>query len=590
MNNKINILRGTLALGAIFFVFDQFNNYSPLSFRDNSNLQRRLQSDIDDFGIFAEGRCKDASQQDYKLILYAEGIVPSKEDCADLCGPYDYCVGFSYGETKADCTLHFTYVDPNDYFSGNNMPIIFGPFAPYPGFCLNNFPGTGPISSTGVPFYSTDAVCFEKGSPTPGNLNKLTHYSALGGGGCVDINGNSYDYVGINLGSYGTPEICAEKCDLHDNSIGFEHNSVTHRCRCLFNDQDLPSPLPLYVDPSEPSTNGLAQEGVGEISGTGSTVLNPYANCYKDTAVVAAAAAVNGDPLFTGLQGQAFKFDGRDGAWYSNVAAKSLQWNLRFGKFDTCPQGENMFVTGTAMTFFRLESSGKSKEVVHSIVVEVVDPEKVAPDCNSGVCLGDGSLKISIDGQDIVHTGDYPLTNIGGRVVAHNTYAACSRKWYDFDKMAQDSDVSPLRTTRELKRINAPVDYILQSRGEMIDSEGCQGWLDDRIANDDLFEQSGQWSTVHIKTPLVSFHVEYRQNDGTNGDCAYKSIDAWISDASVTLKEQKWEGVTGETRYLKYYADGTPITNDRSMLLVGKDDGDYEVDGPTGVEFKAHGL
>jgi len=594
MSNKITLLRGTLVLGAIFLVFDQFNNDTPGLLRDNSKVKRRLAA-IDSFGIFAKGACYDGGKQPYPGIIYFPGAVPSKELCAELCEPYADCLGFSFGVTAKDCTLHYDgYIDTDDKTSGTNYPIITGPAAPYPGYCVSDpFIGSGPVSNVGVGFSSTDSVCFEKGSLTPGNLDKLSHYSSIGIGGCVDFDGNPYDYVAIDLGSFGTPEICAEKCDIHDNSVGFEVHSVTNRCKCLFNDGDLPVPLPPYLDPYEPTTAGQAGIGEGEISEyTNNGVLYQNSNCYKNTALATAAAplAVNGDPLFTGFQGQVFKFDGRDRAWYANVAAKSLQWNLRFGKFDTCPQEEDTFVTGTAMTILRPGPPGQPEEVAHSIVVEVVDLDKIAPECSSRVCLGNGSLKISIDGQDIVYTGDYPLANVGGRVVAHNTYAACSRKWYDFEKMSPDSNESTLRTTRELRSGKASVDYILQSRGEMIDSEECEGWLNDRIANDDLFEQGGQWATVHIRTPLISFHVEYRQNDGMDGGCAFNSIDAWITDASTIMKGQQWKGIIGETRYPKYYADGRPITSDRVMLLVGKDDEDYEVDGPTGVAFKARGM
>ena len=38
--------------------------------------------------------------------------------------------------------------------------------------------------------------------------------------------------------------------------------------------------------------------------------------------------SVQGDQTIVGLQGQSFKFDGRGGAWYANLAAESLQWNM----------------------------------------------------------------------------------------------------------------------------------------------------------------------------------------------------------------------------------------------------------------------
>eukprot|EP00547_Thalassionema_nitzschioides_P013014 CAMPEP_0194259840 /NCGR_PEP_ID=MMETSP0158-20130606/44497_1 /TAXON_ID=33649 /ORGANISM="Thalassionema nitzschioides, Strain L26-B" /LENGTH=159 /DNA_ID=CAMNT_0038999785 /DNA_START=171 /DNA_END=646 /DNA_ORIENTATION=+ len=51
---------------------------------------------------------------------------------------------------------------------------------------------------------------------------------------------------------------------------------------------------------------------------------------------------VNGDPMILGLQNQVFKFEGRDGAWYSNLSTSNndnstLNWNMLFKKFDSCP-------------------------------------------------------------------------------------------------------------------------------------------------------------------------------------------------------------------------------------------------------------
>lgn len=54
----------------------------------------------------------------------------------------------------------------------------------------------------------------------------------------------------------------------------------------------------------------------------------------------ASGAAINGDPIIQGLAGQVFRFDGRNGAWYSAVSAPSFQCScainvslLLFAKF-----------------------------------------------------------------------------------------------------------------------------------------------------------------------------------------------------------------------------------------------------------------
>jgi len=601
MNNKPTILRGALALTSVFFILTQIKTKKPrpvarrdevktsLSRANDEKIQVRDLAPIDNYGIWAKGMCEPAGSVGYyPMVQIAPGAITSKEACAGLCDPYDDCLGFSFSDSIKECIVHFDgYIDTqvND---GSTYPEINTPGNPA-GMCYSNFVGSGPISKTGT-FTSADAVCFERGSLTPGTLNAAAHYDSKGAGGCVDISGEAYDYIAIDLGSFGTPEICAEKCDLHSNNVGFEFDTNSNRCKCLFSDGETPVPLPAYLDPYEPIASAAAQIGTGEVQGNGNSVLDPFIICYKNSAsTIVNNLAVNGDPLFMGFQGQVFKFDGRDGAWYANVASKNLQWNLRFGKFDSCPKKENMFVTGTAITIFRQETFDKNN-IVHSIVVEVVDEDTLPIDCQSEVCLGNGTLKISIDGNDIMQPGDYPLANVGGRVVAYNTYAACSRKWYDYEKVSDTVDAI-FSTARELGSEKVPVDYVIESRGEMVDAAQCEGWLNDRIVKNDLFDQGGYWSTVHIRTPLISFHVEYRQGgNGKDMSCDFNSLDAWITDASDKITGQEWKGVLGETRYPKFYADGKKITSDRDMLLVGKEDEDYEVDGPFGVGFKAREL
>ena len=143
-----------------------------------------------------------------------------------------------------------------------------------------------------------------------------------------------------------------------------------------------------------------------------------------------ALGGVNGDPLIIGLSGQVFKFEGRSGAWYSALASNSLNWNMRFTEFTECPAKENMFVTAVAFTMFDAQH-----RTSHQIEVAVTDVRKVFPGCMDGsaTCLGNGSLRITIDGDTTVAPGDYSLPNSDGRVIAYNTFGACSRKWFDYD-------------------------------------------------------------------------------------------------------------------------------------------------------------
>jgi len=140
-------------------------------------------------------------------------------------------------------------------------------------------------------------------------------------------------------------------------------------------------------------------------------------------------SGVSGDPIIMGVKGQQFKFDGRDGGWYANLAAKEYQWNMQFRKFDTCPEGDDMFISSFAYRFGGAEGNKGSKVLI------ATTPQAI-PQCEKDgiVCLGDGTLHISFDGGEtfVSNPADYNFA-LGSRLVAHNTYAACSRKWFDYD-------------------------------------------------------------------------------------------------------------------------------------------------------------
>jgi len=295
-------------------------------------------------------------------------------------------------------------------------------------------------------------------------------------------------------------------------------------------------------------------------------------------------AGVNGDPLFIGIRGQVFKFDGEDDKWYANLATESVQWNLRFNEFDTCPANENMFVT---------ESSVLLRDSKNRITVQVLDKTQVSPGCaHETVCLGEGSLGLKINDMVIRSPGEYELANNAGRVVIHNTYASCSRKWYDYVVGSKDNVRSGAnRALIHNDYQETAMDLLFKNRGDMLDPLECRSWLEKRAENGDLFTQNGSWTTVHIETNNISIHMEYRQADRQAGDeCKYHLIDAWISKVSPKILDQDWKGVLGETRYPKYDSDGKEIDKDRKALLVGQKDKDYEVKGPYATEFKVRDI
>ena len=75
--------------------------------------------------------------------------------------------------------------------------------------------------------------------------------------------------------------------------------------------------------------------------------------------------SVQGDPTIVGLRGQSFKLEGQGGAWYANLAAESLQWNMKFRKFSDCPKDENIYVTGISIQI------RDSRRLVHNLVIRV---------------------------------------------------------------------------------------------------------------------------------------------------------------------------------------------------------------------------
>lgn len=302
----------------------------------------------------------------------------------------------------------------------------------------------------------------------------------------------------------------------------------------------------------------------------------------KPTCPPGTPAGQNCDPIILGIKGQVFKFEGKSDAWYANLAVSDLvQWNTYFHKFPDCPQGEDTFVIGTGISV--------PGDVIS---VEVVDANSFFLGCpkQDSVCLADGSLSLAINGNKVTSPGEYPLQN-GGSVIVHNTFAACSRKWFDFDEnMSTESlpkmysDTSSRRlSSRSARQVNA-MDLLQQKKGDMIDPDECSGWLNERLGNNDLFSQQGGWATIHVVTPLISFHMEYRQ---TRKICHSHILDSWISEVSPDLLDQTWKGILGETRYPKYDENGKQIMSDRNLLLAGKIDEDYEVHDRFGTQFKA---
>jgi len=371
-------------------------------------------------------------------------------------------------------------------------------------------------------------------------------------------------------------------------------------------------------EPEEDDDDEEAEIVVADDSAVISTTKeNEVAVKAEGDAVAEAASGVNGDPVIMGLRNQAFEFSGKADTWYSSVAATTFQWNMKMHTFENCVGQEGMYVTSLGL------SVDKKTGGSHTVLISVADENQVFPGCPPGSpCLGDGSLRIEIDGQTFLEPGDLKISD-DLRIVTYNTWSACSRKWWDYDNAVsarEDFDYlnsseaterrlgssnSFLRKKRELMTHVDPLEFLLNSRENMANPVMCAEWVELRSANKDLFLQLGGWSTIFIETPHVSFQVEYRQINrgnieteqgggsggpedimvdditfyGTQNTCKAHVLDAWLTRSSPELKDETWYGVVGETRTSDIEGSESVPVNDREQVIQGEDYS-YEVTGP----------
>ena len=154
-----------------------------------------------------------------------------------------------------------------------------------------------------------------QGATVPLRRLAATDYGNVGPGYCAAYGDASV--IGSPDGIISpTPEDCSAQCDADPTCVAFEF------------DEDYADvttgglyPCVLYdsYDPAKVDNEGTHA-----------------ATCYVKITYLDANGesyiSVLGDPLFTGFQGQVLKFEGRDSAWYANLASPSLQWNLNFHK------------------------------------------------------------------------------------------------------------------------------------------------------------------------------------------------------------------------------------------------------------------
>ena len=370
---------------------------------------------------------------------------------------------------------------------------------------------------------------------------------------------------GFDVQMYGTTQAEVETLYLDQSFFIFKDNQIGNRSsRSVF-----PALTFNFCSPTEPpSLSPITPEPTPEPTPAPVTAA-PVTPAPVDI-------GVSGDPLIMGLTGQLFKFDGRNGAWYSAVSSKSFQWNMKINEYDNCPADSNKFVSGVGFTLFKKNPLTGSRVPAHQIAVNVVNEWGTSTGCGTEAtnCLGNGSLELVIDGSKYVYPGDYQLKDGTGRVVAFNTFYECSRKWYDFDITPVEENPKSSRSLRRLSTFPGVFDVVRDLENTMVNKDVCDEWIAERQAKNDLFHQAGAWSTIIVKTEDISFHIEYKQETKR---CDAHTVDVWISSVSPDLYDEEWEGVIGET---KDPANHPGEKVERSEFLKFPKDEQYEVVSP----------
>ena len=106
---------------------------------------------------------------------------------------------------------------------------------------------------------------------------------------------------------------------------------------------------------------------------------------------------------------------------------------MKFHKIIDCPKDENTYVTGISIQI------RESRRLVHNLIIRVREEDIFYPGCREGggsICLGEGYLEIVVNGYTQRIPGDYFASTYnvddGLRVIAYNTYGACTQMWHDY--------------------------------------------------------------------------------------------------------------------------------------------------------------
>jgi hypothetical protein len=152
-----------------------------------------------------------------------------------------------------------------------------------------------------------------QGATEPLRRLAQTDYGSVGNGYCGDALSDSSVIQPSSGRASPSAEDCSAKCDAETSCVAFEYDSDYAGATSGI----MPCVLWSSYDPNN----------FNSYSGSTCYVKISYLDSINESYV-----SVLGDPLFTGFKGQLIKFEGRDSAWYANLASPSLQWNLNFHK------------------------------------------------------------------------------------------------------------------------------------------------------------------------------------------------------------------------------------------------------------------
>ena len=155
-----------------------------------------------------------------------------------------------------------------------------------------------------------------QGATVPLRRLATTDYGNVGPGFCAPYDDPSI--IGSPTGVISpSAEDCSAKCDDEPTCVAFDYDEI-------FSDATTGGYYPcILYDDFDPAK---IEDDTGTHQATCYVKIS-FLNSINESYI-----SVLGDPLFTGFQGQVLKFEGRDSAWYANLASPSLQWNLNFHK------------------------------------------------------------------------------------------------------------------------------------------------------------------------------------------------------------------------------------------------------------------